>query len=451
MILFVSTVSTRTLNFLSLVVAVFLLGVVTTENSASASSQASALTVPKAKHKRNTADSRAARGTGQNLSQKLNQRAKRRLARKDPHKPNLRGVSKKDVLSPSQFVDARVQKLLVDLNARPIRTAGESGRIEVDTAANRAQFLNSLYQRDLVDASWPVEMLSDKLIMARALERELGARAKIYYPKTLGLREFLVKRSLVGSDGHLLRDGDKIEAALHDEFPAGFVVRPAVGIAPTETGRGMFQEGDQFIVRLLAQDSPLYQPQHLRQPVVSHILGEVASGEAVVLQENFVAAADAHKPLKHHLYQEVRIHTFEGRVVSNAVPNRWVQVTALSRTQIHDAEAFAQDFLKSLPLALLNRQAWGIDVGVVDNGEMRIVDIVTNRGKRLPWSSYLDQPRVLGAYARHIETFYGIKFAGLSGALLRHNFGNYFPYWGKRIDKAQRGIDKMLAYLPPFP
>lgn len=354
-------------------------------------------------------------------------------------------------LAPAQFVDKRVQKVLTDLKSQPLRAPGLMNLTEVSTAASKGAFLSSLYEKNAIETSWATEMLADKLIFARVLEKELGSRALIYYPKTMGLREFLVKHRLVKADGALTPDGDRIESALHEEFPAGFVVRPAVGVAPQETGRGMFQDGDQFIVELLKPNSPLYEPEHLKQPVISHILGTVASGEAIVIQENIVGSADARKPLKSRFYQEVRVHSYESRVVEGSVPERWVQTSTLNDEQAKQAEAFVADFLKSLPLNLVNKQAWGIDVGVLDNGEMRVVDVVTNRGKKIAWSSYLDQPRVLGAYARHFETYYGLRFSGMSGSLLRNNFGNYFPFWNKRIEKARPGLGKVMAYLPPVP
>jgi hypothetical protein len=393
----------------------------------------------------------AAQSSGQAPSAGVKKRAAgRRLSRVKPYKGVTLGHSTRRLnahLSPSAFVDQRVQKILTDLSSRPVHPATVLTAESVTTIASKNQFLSSLYDRNLVDANWSTEMLSDKLLMARMIERELGTRSRAFLPKTLGLREFLAQHNLVQANGELVHDGDKIETALAEEFPAGFVVRPAVGIAPTETGRGMFRDGDQFIVELLKPDSFLYNAKHLRRPVISHILNDVASGEAVVLQENIVAAADAHKPLKNRFYQEVRVHTFEGRVVEGAVPERWVQVNLLTKAQTKAAEDFVAEFLKNLPVAIMNRQAWGVDVAVVDNGEMRIVDIVTN----LPWSGYLDQPRVLGAYARHLESYYGIKFSGVSGSLLRHNFGNYLPYWSKRIEKARPGVERMLAYLPPIP
>lgn len=354
--------------------------------------------------------------------------------------------------SPAKFVEARVQKVLTDLKSRPLRTA-ESPRptFNLETSAEKQPWLASLYDKNMIEASWATEMLSDKLVMARVLERELGARAVIYYPKTIGLRDFLVRHRLVKTDGTIVPDGDRIETALHQEFPAGFVVRPAVGVAPRETGKGMFPDTDQFIVELLKPDNPVYGPDHLRQPVKSHLLEAIASGEAVVLQENIIGTADAQKPLKTRFYQEVRIHTYEGRTIEGAVPERWVQTSLLNEEQVKRAEEFVADFLKSLPLALLNRQAWGVDVAVMDNGQLRIVDVVTNRGRRIPWSGYLEQPRVIGAYARHFERYYGLRFAGFSGALIRNNLGNYLPYWSKRIEKARPGLGKMMAYLPPIP
>lgn len=354
--------------------------------------------------------------------------------------------------NPSAFVIERVRQVLSELKSRPIRPAGmPSTFTSVDSGLKKRDWLASLYSRNMVEASLATEMLSDKLVMARVLEAELGSRAFVYIPKTLGLKEFLYKYNLVDLKGDVVASGDRIEAALFEEFPSGFAVRPAVGVAPRETARGLYPDTDKFVVELLKKDSVLYRPEHLTAPVRSHILEAIASGEAIVLQEDVVGTADARRKLAARVFQEVRIHTFEGRVVQGAVPARWVQSNRLSDDQALKAEAFVADFLKSLPMSILTRQAWGVDVAVLDNGEMRITDVVTNRGKPIQWSSYLEQPRVIGAYARHFETYYGFRFQGISGSLIRHNFANYFPYWEKRIEKAKPGLTKMLAYLPPIP
>ena len=350
--------------------------------------------------------------------------------------------------SPESFVSARAQKILSSLKSRPLVPVASS---EIEAAPSKGSWLEAVYQKNLVETSQATEMLADKRLLAEVLDREIGSRAKNFYPKTIGLREFLVKRRLVNAMGELVSDGDAIEQALAEEFPAGFVVRPAVGIAPSETGRGLFPETDQFIVELLKPNNALYSPDHLAIPVKSHILDEIASGEAIVLQENVVGSADARKKLKTRYFQEVRVHTYEGRVVEGSVPSRWVQTNLLKNDEIKKAEAFVEEFLKSMSLAFLSRQAFGVDVAVMDNGEMRIIDVVTNRGKAIAWSGYLDQPRVIGAYSRHFEQHYGIAFKGFGGTLIRHNFANYLPYWEKRIDKAKPGWNKVMAWLPPSP
>jgi hypothetical protein len=353
---------------------------------------------------------------------------------------------------PTAFVAKRVGRVLAELKSRPIRPAtGAVSVIELESDAQKGEWLASVYERNLVEASWGTEMLADKLILARVLEAELGPKAAAYYPRTMGLKEFLIKYGLVNASGEINADGDRVEAALFEEFPAGFVARPAVGVAPQETGRGLFPDTDKFVVELIRPGSLLYRSSHMRAPVKSHILNAIASGEAIVLQEDLVRASDARKPLKTRFFQEARVHSYEERVVEGAVPERWVQTNLLTREQTRKAEAFVGEFLHALPVSLLTRQAWGIDVAVMDNGEMRVIDVVTNRGRRIQWSSYLEQPRVIGAYARHFENFYGLRYRGVSGYLIRANFANYLPFWEKRIDKAPSGLAKVLAYLPPVP
>lgn len=340
---------------------------------------------------------------------------------------------------------------MTKLKSRPLLPVSSGAITEVAAEASKGSWLSAIYERDMVEADWASEMLADKRILFEVLARELGEKATSVYPKTLGLREFLFKHKLVKANGEIAASGEKIEEALFSEFPAGFVVRPAVGVAPVETGRGLFADTDGFIVELLRVGNPMYQASFMKNPVKSHILGSVASGEAVVLQENVVLAADARKKLKGRFFSEARIHTYENRVIEGAVPSRWVQKNLLSEEDVKRAEAFVNEALKSLPLALLSKQAWGVDVAVMDNGDMRIVDVITNRGKRVAWSSYLEQPRVIGAYARHFEAHYGMKFTGVAGSLIRNNFANYVPYWEKRIDKSQPGLSKAMAYLPPLP
>lgn len=359
--------------------------------------------------------------------------------------------AEKSVLNPEALIAARANKVLSDLKSRPVRAnAGERSQ-EINASPSKGSWLDAIYEKNMIETSWAAAMLADKRLLAEVLEREMGARATRFYPKTIGLREFLYKHKMVDSKGNITASGDEIEQALHDDFPTGYVVRPAVGVAPQETARGLFPETDLFIDQLLRGETPYYAPVHMQQPVKSHILETIASGEAVVLQENVILASDVKKPLKLHYFQEVRVHTYEGRVVEGAVPERWVQKNLLTPEQIRQAEAFVGEFLNNLSLPFLTKQAWGVDVAVMDNGEMRIIDIVTNRGRNIAWSSYLEQPRVIAAYSKLFEERYGLRFSGLDGALIRHGFANYLPFWEKRIEKARPGLGKALAYLPPVP
>lgn len=352
---------------------------------------------------------------------------------------------------PSVLIAQRTQRVLAQLKSRPVRTHQDLSL--KPQSASKQGFLNAIYGAKLVEASWATEMLSDKRIVAEILNREIGPEKAVqFYPKTLGLREFLVSHNFLEANGDIKRDqAEAIEAALYQDFPSGFIARAAVGVAPSETTQGLFKDTDQFMVELMKPGTALYQPSHATAAVSSHLLnGAVASGEAVVLQENLTASADAKHPLKHRYYQEVRIHTYEGDIVAGAIPARWVQQEMLKPEQMKAAEDFVQTFLRSLSPQITARQAWGVDVAVFDNGEMRINDIVTNHGKPVAWSSYLEQPRVIEAYARHLADTDDVHLAGVDGWLIDHGFANYFTYWQRRIEHSH-GVGKVLAYLPPWP
>ncbi|MCM2280706.1 MAG: hypothetical protein NDI61_02535 [Bdellovibrionaceae bacterium] len=347
-------------------------------------------------------------------------------------------------------MEKRAAAVYAALLSRPPRGL-PSATVLVATSSKKGPWLASLYERNLVEASAQTERLSDKLIMFRVLEQAIGFKAAQYYPRTLGLKEFLEKHRLVDNQGRLQADGERIEQALFAEFPAGFVVRPAVGVAPMETRKGLYPEGDEFIAALVAGKFPGYEPKHFRRPVSSHILDDVASGEAVVLQDDVILRAESRKKLKSRTYREVRVHTYENKVVADSIPTRWVQETNVDEESARRVEVFVGEFLDALPSRMLSRQAWGVDVAVFDNGELLITDIVTNRGRKIQWSSYLEQPRIIGAYARHFEREAGLRFEGVAGLLMRNNFGNYFPYWDTRIEKSRPGLNKLLSYLPPLP
>lgn len=368
---------------------------------------------------------------------------------------------------PSEFVGERVAKILRELKGRPprLRSAQQTIAIKTPAWSTKTQWLNSIYGHGLIDNSKATGFLSDKLLFYEIAKRELGANADRYLVKTMGLRDFLVREGLVDRSGRLVADGDQIEAKLYQAFPTGFVARPAVGVAPRETGSGLFRDSDGFVAELVQSDTFLYRPDHRNRPVRSTVLDEISSGEAVVLQENILAKRAVEMGLRardtKRTWREVRVHTYEGRVVAGAKPNFWVRDDRLSEEEILNAQKFVAEFLGQLSPQLLIRQAWSIDVLLLDDPalavpaskdvEMRIADVITNRGRRGGWSGYLDQPRVIGAYTRHFEAHAGVKFIGIGGQVLRRNAGNYFSYWGLRIERSRPGLDKALAWIPPWP
>lgn len=368
---------------------------------------------------------------------------------------------------PSEFVEERVTKVLRELKGRPPRLRNSQQTLAIKTPlwSSKTEWLSSIYGRGLVDSSKASGFLSDKLLFYEIAKRELGANADRFLVKTVGLRDFLVREGLVDTAGRIIADGDQIESKLYQVFPTGFVARPAVGVAPRETGRGLFNDSDGFVAELIQSDTFLYRPDHRMRPVRSTVLDEIASGEAVVLQEDVLARRAVERGLRSgeagRTWREVRVHTYEGRVVADAKPNFWVRDDHLSEREIFEAQKFVEEFLRQLSPQLLNRQAWSVDVLLLEDSvqavpasgaiDMKIADIVTNRGRRSGWSGYLDQPRVIGAYTRHFEAHAGVKFVGIGGYVLRQNAGNYFSYWGLRIDRSRPGLDKVLAWIPPWP
>lgn len=374
-------------------------------------------------------------------------------ARNSKRSAQVRAPEKSAPLAPHAFVEERVTRILRDLKGRaPRARAIEPAPVTLPAWASKTQWLQAVYAKQLVDMSNATGLLSDKLLFYEVAKRELGASVDDYLVRTMGLRDFLVRENLVDADGRITADGDKIDASFFKVFQGSLVARPAVGVAPRETGRGLFKEPDELVAELLKPDSFLYRPEHRKRPVRSTVLDEVASGEAIVLQEDLAAK----RPGKFK-WREARVHTYEGRVVTDANTNFWLRSDHVSKEETAAAQKFVADFLGRLPPSLLSRQAFSFDVLILGDvnapagGQLKIVDMVTNRGRKTAWSGYLDQPRVIGAYTRHFEDYAGVRFNGLGGYLLRKNAGNYFAYWGLRIEKSRPGLEKVLAWIPPWP
>lgn len=335
-----------------------------------------------------------------------------------------------DEYHPQRFFDSRIRELKNQILARPGIASPEAR--EVRSGSTRNEWLKKLYGEGLVEASELTRLLSDKAIMAGLLESFLGKESEAFHPKTMGLKYFLAKHALVDAKGVLQRDEAKIKAALAGEFPHGYIVKPAAGINSEGKSKGFYFKMDKFLADLVREDSPVYSPADFQTPFVSPLLGVVASGEMLILQENVVLAAGAESPLTTKEFAEVRAHTFEDKLVAGATYSRWAESKVkVTKEHFRATDELIQALLAKLPKEFLARQAFSIDVAVLANGYTRILDVNTNRGREIQWSGYMPRPGVIGAYTRHLEAEKKLHFAGLNGALLRSGWGNYLHYLKK--------------------
>ena len=350
-------------------------------------------------------------------------------------------------------VDPIALKLIAQIDERPIRVP-QNEVTSVEVVPTKSAWLAQIYILNLVEASNLTAILSDKLLQTRVFEHYLGQKSDRFLLHTIGLKEFLLKYHLTDPEGQLIPDTDNFEEALATEFPSGFVVRPALGVAPLERNHGLFASNDDFLKAIFRPDNQLYQARTLHQNIKSHIIGSVASGEAIILQDDFTKSYRAPQKLKMKVYERIRLHSFENKVVQDATPDLWSlrRNFDVNAEQTKNIEKFVQDFLDSLPEVCTTRQAWGIDVGLLDNGEMKILDIITNRGMKTAWSSYLDEPRILGAYTRHIQEHLNIEFRGFGGFLFKQNLANYLNYWQLKKERGSHiGTSQILSAMPPWP
>lgn len=354
-------------------------------------------------------------------------------------------------------IDMIVSKLISEIESRPLRgqmSTDQADKITIECDPNKNAWLKAIYAANLVEASKLTALLSDKILQRRIFEHYLGDQADHFMLRSIGLKEFVFKYHLADAEGQLIPNTDNFEEALALEFPNGFVVRPALGVAPLERNHGLFATNDDFLKEIFKPTNSLYQANTLHRKIKSHIINAVASGEAIILQEDIVHSSHTKQRLKNKVYERIRLHSYESRLIEGAIPELWANKRnfAIGETETKSVETFVADFLKALPPRLMTRQAWSIDVGLLDNGEVKILDIVTNRGAKSFWSSYLDEPRILGAYTRHFQENLDVEFKGLNGLIFRANLANYINYWDLKKERSKRfGNPEILSSLPPWP
>lgn len=305
-------------------------------------------------------------------------------------------------------------------------------QIRLDRSTRNA-WLKSLYQHQLVDTSEYTFMLSDKLFFANEMTRLLGANSFHFLPQTIGLKSLAGQKKWLNSEGKIIVTRQQIQADLLEIFPFGFIVKPSIGHSSGGSRGHFYLSEEHFLDAFFASESQILAWTHPLYVHKNPTTGRVSSGEALVFQDHILRMGKFESAQKARKAPEVRLHTYEKRVVQGASDKRWRwNFSRPQKEALKKAENFANQFLALLPNEKLAKQAWSMDLIVLPN-LIRIVDINTNQGHPVQWSGSLVKPKVLQAYTRHLEKFASVQFTGFYGALVRMGFGNQVKFLKKRF------------------
>lgn len=316
---------------------------------------------------------------------------------------------------------------------------------EVEIKATRNALTKGVFYKDgIVEISDYSLFLTDKLIAAKVMEHYLGDDYKKFHMKTVGLKEFLQHNHIVDESGKVIRSKQAIVEILKLEFPHGFIAKPPVGF--DSNGKSFFSDIEEVAELIVKGDNELYNQSEFSVPFKADFARRFTSGEKFILQAKLDGAMGVSTDRAAGSFDEYRVHSFYNKVVEGATLNRWDG--ANSKEDILKVNAFVQEMLDKLPASMSNRQGWSFDVFKLPNGELKVIEINTNRGLLANWSDWLRHPWVLGAYVRHLEEHYKWKFKGFSGWLLRHNLGGLKRYWWD--DRAGRWYDLKVLFGDKF-
>lgn len=256
--------------------------------------------------------------------------------------------------------------------------------------ATRNDFLKWVYAQGLVRADSFSAHAADKLFFAKLLEAYAPLAYVRFHPRTFSLAE-------LGDDPSLfLKDREVI-------------AKPAAGMNG-EGGR-VYPSTYEFLAYLKTE------PERFGDgPEASPLTGLLSSGERYLVQEKVKGRGP-----------EIRLHTFEDKVVKGATFTRWDE--AWNPGVFAAAEAAAQGFLDLLPAWVTYGQAWSIDLMAGPEG-YKIIEVNTNRGRPGQWSGDLSLPDVLQAYSRHLAAR-GLDFSREGGPALLAGEGNLEKFVGK--------------------
>lgn len=288
--------------------------------------------------------------------------------------------------------------------------------VVVSAPTRNALLQDVIFRHQIVEASDYSRLMSDKLFQVKYLTR-VAPRVAGFFPKTWGLREFLEQHKLLGADGTLKPNSTAaLLKAFERAFPEGAVVKPVAGY--NTGGKGFFINETAALAQELSLTPQKFLGSDRAFLFASPELG-LASGEGWIVQELLRARVQGRtvdgKP------PEYRVHTFEGKVVTNATESRWLVAGEKNFPQV---DAYVQKFLDLIPEAHLKRQAWGLDVVQLGPNDFRIIEINTNRGQPIQWSGYLISSLQLGAHVRHWEQVGAFKLEGPVAEIFRRNRAN---------------------------
>ena len=324
--------------------------------------------------------------------------------------------------------------LIQSIEKRPLELSSKCFDRKVDVVGTRAGWLKSVYDSGIIEASLMTFYLGNKLIASEVLKHYLKEDYARFHQKTLGLKHFLLSNELVSPEGKLTASEEQVLAATKNEFPGGFVAKPAFDVGSGEKDIIIFDESV-FIRKLFSTDE-LYKKDEMHQPSVAthEMVGEcmITGGERYILQEKFgtslLEKTETGKKLR-----EFRIHAFFDKVLGEATRCRWRGNRNLDEETKAKAISYSQEFLDLLPKCFTIRNAWSFDLLVDESGVMRFSEIQTNFGDEGPWSGALRRPGVLGAYVRYLEKNYRWSYEGIGGQLFHANLGNARRFIKKRI------------------
>lgn len=355
---------------------------------------------------------------------------------------------------PVSFLDFKVQEIIRLIESRDTETPEGLSPRTLHIRAKRNSLHDIFFDEKIVEHGRLTQHLADKLIAAKVLQHYLGPKYPFFHPPSEGLLYFLISNRVIDSDGRVLKNEEQIRQLFESEFPDGFLIKPTFAWS-TGGHSGLFLDPDE-VYRLIQQgSSELFTPRDLVNPFVA---GEFKpfppillplSGEKFMIQglvkgtrsderdfRNFSVNSD----LSHSGMNEYRVHTFQDKVVEGATVSRWE--TRNSKAKIEKVNQFSQQLMDSLPKSLTNRQAWSLDVMITPDGDLKLIEINTNRGWRTNWSGWLKFRWILKAHVRHLESEYGWKFTGISGWMLRNGLGNLKSHFRGEIVEDQKAYGK---------